>query len=347
MVKRTPFRVALVGTDSLRAQEIKNVLAEKKFPLTSIEFYDPDVKEEYSKLTEFAAEPKVIHHLDLSLLEGLDLVFLAADEATNRRCGELALERQFRAIDIHQTFSAEERVPVIVAGVNDHLLFHQDFFLVANPHPVTIMLSHLLHLLMPHFGLVRALAFILQPASAYGESGIEELANQSVSLLSSRAIKKKVFREQVAFNLLSPVEITGPGGFSADERLILTEVRRVLGLPLLPISLSIVQVPVFHTYAIMMFIEFEKSAQVKEVEALFQSRPPFRLASSKRRSGVNSVNVAGKEEIFIGQVKQEELFPSGFWIWALADNLTLGSALNALEIARILFNRREQEAPVS
>ncbi|MGQ9470518.1 MAG: Asd/ArgC dimerization domain-containing protein [Candidatus Aminicenantales bacterium] len=347
MVEKKPFRVALVGTDSLRGREIKSALAEKKFPLSHIEFYDPEVAEEFSKLTEFAAEPKVIHHLDVELLEGIDLVFLAADEATNRRCGEMALKKKFRAIDLQQTFSAQKEVPVVVAGVNDHLLGEQDHFLVSNPHPVTIILSHFLHLLRPSFGLVRALAFVLQPASAFGELGIEELANQSVSLLSSSPVKKKVFREQVAFNLVSPIDKISPDGFSVDEKLILSEVKRVLQQPDLPLSLSLIQAPVFHTYALMIFIEFERPATLKDVTALFQLRPHFRFPGSKKRLMVDSLSVAGKEEIFIGQIKQEEAFPAAFWIWAIADNLTLGSALNAIQIARIFFGRREQGAPVS
>ncbi|MCX7975416.1 MAG: Asd/ArgC dimerization domain-containing protein [Candidatus Aminicenantes bacterium] len=347
MTERKPFRVALVGTDSLRAQEIKNALAERRFPLTTIEFYDPEVETEYSKLTEFAAEPRVIHHLDFSLLEGLDLVFLAADEATNRRCGEMALERKFRAIDLHQTFSANESVPVVVAGVNDEIIIEQDAFLISNPHPVTIILSHLLHVLRPHFGLVRVLAFVMQPASAFGESGIEELANQSVSLLSSTSLKKKVFREQVAFNLLAPLDKAGPDGFTPDEKLIVGEVRRVLRAPQLPLSLSLIQVPVFHTYAIMTYFEFEQPVKVKQVEFLLQANSLFRLANAKKRLSVSSISVAGKDQIFIGQIKQEESFPSGLWIWAIADNLTLGSALNALEIARFIFNRRDEVSPVS
>lgn len=347
MARKKPFRVALVGTDSLRAQEIKNVLAEKRFPVTTVEFYDPQVEEEYSKLIEFAAEPRVIHHLDFSLLEGLDLVFLAADEATNRRCGKLALEKKFRAIDLHQTFAMDEKIPVIVAGVNDEVIIEQDAFLISNPHPATIILAHLLHLLKPQLGLVKVLAFVMQPASAFGEPGIEELANQSVSLLSTASLKKKVFREQIAFNLLAPIEKVGPDGFTANEKMIMAEVRRVLGEPELPISLCLIQVPVFHTYAIMTYLEFEKPVIIKEIETLFQVNPLFKLADARNRLTVNSVSVAGKEEIFIGQLKQEETFPCGLWIWAIADNLTCGSALNALEIARFLFNRRDEVSPVS
>lgn len=97
----------------------------------------------------------------------------------------------------------------------------------------------------------------------------------------------------------------------------------------------------------MTYLELEKPASIKEVANLFQSHSLFRLVDARKRLTVNSISVAGKEEIFIGQIKQDESFPYGFWIWAIADNLTLGSALNALEIARFLFNRRDEVSPVS
>ncbi len=99
------FRVALIGTDSLRGQEIKNLLSVKRFPLTSIDFFDPEVEEEYSKLTQYRDEPKVIHHLDARALEGFDLVFLAASEETSRTYGRLASEKGFQAIDLTGAFS--------------------------------------------------------------------------------------------------------------------------------------------------------------------------------------------------------------------------------------------------
>ncbi|MBM3285619.1 MAG: hypothetical protein FJY81_07070, partial [Candidatus Aminicenantes bacterium] len=160
------FRVGVVGTDSLRGREIKNILSTKKFPLTHIEFFDPDVEEEYSKLTQFRDEPKVVHHLDPEALEGLDLVFLAADRKTNRACGRLAAEKNFQAIDLSETFSADEDVPLIVAGVNDDLIARKKFPLIANPHPAAIVLSSLLHRLDGKFGVTKAVAFILQPVSA-------------------------------------------------------------------------------------------------------------------------------------------------------------------------------------
>jgi aspartate-semialdehyde dehydrogenase len=341
------FRVALIGTDTLRGKEIKSILSVKRFPLTRIEFFDPDVDDEYSKLTQFEDEPKVIRHPNPDSLVGLDLVFLASDEKTNRTFGRLAAARKFQAVDLSGAFSEEEDVPLIVAGVNDRVLSKRHFPLIANPHPVTIILSSLLDRLGRKFLLSRAIAFVLQPVSAFDESGIEELASQSAALLSGSALKKKVFKEQIAFNLLSHTEAPDANGFSSEERRIAAEIKRVLANPRLPLSLSLVQAPVFHTYAIMVYVELTVAAGIEDLASLYRASPFFKVGPASAACPVTAISVAGKEFIFIGRIKKEEVLPNAFWIWTVTDNLTRGSALNAWEIAKVLFRRKSDGRSLS
>jgi aspartate-semialdehyde dehydrogenase len=342
MTEQKKFRVALVGTNSLRGKEIKANLSVKKFPLTHIEFFDPDVEEEYSKLTDFQNEPQVIHHPRPEAFEDLDLVFLAADKETNRSIGRLAAEKKFQAIDLGETFSSDNDIPLIVVGVNDGVLATKRFPLIANPHPVTIILSSLLHDLILNFGLTKGVAFVLQPVSAFDHSGIEELASQSAALLSGASLQKGTFKDQVAFNILSHTEAPDANGFSCGERQAIAEIKRVLGRPDLPISLSIIQAPVFHTFSIMAYVELTKKTGIRDLESMYKRSPLFKISSPSASCPVSSISVAGKEQIFIGQIKKEEAFPSAFWIWTVTDNLTRGSVLNALEIARILFARKRK-----
>jgi aspartate-semialdehyde dehydrogenase len=335
-----PFRVALVGTDSLRGQEIKTLLSVKRFPLTTIDFFDPDVEEEYSKLTQFREEPKVIHHLDAQALAGFDLVFLAAGKETSRAYGALAREKGFQAIDLSGAFNADEAVPLVVAGVNDEAAAAARPPLIANPLPATIVLAPLLHRLIGPFGVTNAVAFILQPASAFDQAGIRELADQSAALLSGASPKKELFKEQVAFNLLSRTEAADAAGFSCGERQVVSEVRRVLAEPGFPITLSIIQAPVFHTYSVMAYVELAKPAAIPDLEAVYRQSRLFKLGPRSGACPVSSMSVAGKDQIFIGQLKQEADRPNAFWIWTVTDNLTRGSALNALEIAECLLGRR-------
>ncbi len=334
MTDKKKIRIVLVGTDSLRGKEIKNVFSQKSFPLKDMDFFDPDVEEEYSKLTEFRGEPKVIRHLEKESLRGADLVILAAEKKVNRQFGELALQEKIRAIDLSETFNREERVPVVVAGVNDERVLKKKPFLIANPHPVTIILCHLFQALAESFGLAKAISVVLQPVSAFEESGIEELADQSFSLLSSSSFSKKVFKEQIAFNVLSHTEQVDNAGFTPAERQIIQEIRRVLGSREFQLSLSIVQVPVFHTYSIMSYVELKKGTDIQGLKNAFVRSSFFKISHPSLSS---PVSVAGKDEIFIGQIKEESSNPYSFWVWTVTDNLTCGSALNAFEIAKKIF----------
>ncbi len=330
-------RLALVGSDSLKGKEILSVLAAAKFPLASLELFDPDVEEEYAKLGQFKDEAKVVHALTPAALEGLDLVFLAADEKTNLRYGRLAAEKDYCALDLGETFNADPAVPVVVAGVNDAEALKDRPALVANASPAAIVLSHLLSTLRAGFGVDRAVATVLEPVSAYAEEGIQELAEQSYAMLGSSAMSKKVFADQIAFNLLTRTAKPDKNGFSPLENRIASEVRRVLGPRSVPLSLSVVLVPVFHTYSVMAHVELGRDVTGAEVEAALRTNDRFRLPAAGDEAAFSPATVAGKDRIHIGQVKKDPVLARSFWIWAIADNLTVGSALNAHGIARALF----------
>ncbi len=330
-------RLALVGSDSLKGKEILRLFNSKKFPVASFELYDPDVEQEYSKLGQFRDEPKVVHALTPAALEGLDLVFLAADAKTNLTYGRLAAEKDYLALDLAETFNADTAIPLVVAGVNDPAVHDKKPSLLANPNPATIMLAHLLHSLQADFGVAKAVAFVLEPVSAYAEEGIQELAEQSHALLGGSAMCKKVFPDQVAFNLLSRTAKSERNSLSPLENRVLAEVRRVLGPSGPPLALSIVLAPVFHTYSIMAHVELGKDASAVGVEACLKANDNFRFAAAGDAGIVSPVTVAGKDRIFVGPIKKDPAIARSFWVWAVADNLTVGSALNAYGIARILF----------
>jgi len=330
-------RLALVGSDSLKGKEILNTFAAKKFPVASFELYDPDVQEEYSKLSQFRGEARVVHGLTSEALAGLDLVFLAADKKTNRRYGGLAAEKGYHAVDLTGTFNADPQVPLVVAGVNDAVLRHDRPPLIANPHAATIMLSHLLATLGAGLGVARAASVVLEPVSAYAEEGIQELAEQSYALLGGATLSKKVFPDQIAFNLLARTIKPERNGFSPLENRVAAETGRVLGAAAPPFSLVVILAPVFHTYSIMTHLELHGDVPTAEVEACLKANDIFRPAAAGETAAISPAAVAGKDRIHLGPVKKDPASARSYWVWAIADNLTVGSGLNALGIARALL----------
>jgi len=332
MSPQKKVRIALIGAESFRGKELKSVLEGKKFPIEKIEFFDPDVEEEYSKLTEFRGEPHVIMPLDEAVIADSDLVFLASDKETNREYGNLAVKKKFLAVDLSETFNADKKVPIVVMGINHINVLKKKPALIANPHPVTIILAHVVNVICEKFHPKKMAAFVLQPASAFEGAGIEELADQSFAVLSSSSVSKKTFKTQVAFNLLSDIAPVDDDGFSSAEKQILYETRRVLDLQDLPLSVAIIQAPVFHTYAIMIHLELEERTDTPTLVHLFKKSTYFKVASPSPSHPVSCLQVAGKDKIYIGQIKKEDSVPGKYWIWTVADNLTCGSALNAYEI---------------
>lgn len=334
MVNKGKIYLALLGTDSLRGKEIKRVLEDKPIPSSHIEFFDTDVENEYSKLTQFQGEPKLITAVTEKALSGIDLLFLASEKKTNQKFGRLAAQAESVVIDLEESFSNDKKVPVVVAGVNADIVLSAKPRLISNPNPVTIFLSHLFYAIQKKAAISQAVVTIMQPVSVFGEAGIQELADQSVGMLGGTSLSKKIFKSQIAFNLIAQVSPTNKQGFSPTERQILRETREVMGNPDFPLSLSLIQVPVFHSYSLMLYIELAQGLTLTELEDGLQASSQIEIYSSARSHQASAVSVSGQEKIYVGQLKQDKKRPHAFWIWAAADNLILGSALNGYEIAR-------------
>ncbi|MGD9345139.1 MAG: Asd/ArgC dimerization domain-containing protein, partial [Candidatus Aminicenantes bacterium] len=210
--------------------------------------------------------------------------------------------------------------------------------IVANPHPVTIFLSHLVHPLERRFGLEEADAIVLQPVSAFDDRGIEELANQCFDVLRGSQIEKKVFETQIAFNLLSQTDDVNSDGLTTIEERLISEIKRIFDKSEWRLALSLIQVPVFHTYSIMTRCVLQKEASIHDLEDHFKNAVNFELGLSIPSCPASSVAVAGKDQIYIGRIKRDDSFPRSYWIWIVADNLTRGSAINALEIAEEILS---------
>lgn len=330
--------VALIGTDSLLGKELASSLEKSGFPGAEFIFFDPGVSEDFSHLIDFREEPRVVRAPKAEWLEGVDLIFLASDRVTNRKYGTWAFKRGIAAIDLGGVFDDKDAVPAIVADVNDAEIPAGAPRLVANPHPVTIFLARMFKVLNDGFGMSRALALVLQPVSVFGNPGIEELAGESFGTLNCAPYQRGLFKPRIAFNLLSQVETVDEGGWSPSERRIHAQLVSVLRQPSYTLSLSLVQAPVFHSYSMMVHVQLAAPVRIKDLEELFRGADAFKYYRPARSSPVSPVSAAGKEKILIGQLKRDDAVPNGFWIWAAADNLVGGAALNAIEVARRMLS---------
>jgi aspartate-semialdehyde dehydrogenase len=344
------YRVAVVGASSLLGKELLNVLGEHHFPFSRLVTFSDEEDEPELPILDLSDGPPTSALDENVTASELDFTFIAARYRHMPAFLDPGSSSQEPSagfvIDLSTGTSAEQtvetpgprrmvRVPFLDRSFPTRETAEGGQFYVG-ARPATIVISTLLLRLGSRFPLKRAVAHVFASASETGSHGIDELQKQTVNLLSFQKIPRKVFGGQLAFNLMSR-----PSGTSRSELLALESVLRqqlqeyLQGRVPVP-ALRLVQVPVFHSLAVSLFVETDPpAAPEKAAEALLGERIDLRRAA---HDSPTPVEVAGSDEILVDRVTADPDLPGGLWIWAVADNLRL-AALNAAEIAESLRRR--------
>jgi aspartate-semialdehyde dehydrogenase len=329
---RRRAHIALFDATTLTAKGVKEQLVARSFPTASVRLFtsrnDPD-----SNLTEFAGQAMLVTEPDLDSLGKLDIAFLCGTDEEGRRYLDWPGRGGFMAIDLTSASNASREIPLVNYAVNPEAI-PAGPGVIATPRPVAQILSSLLAPIRSGPGLREAVAVVLQPASEYGDEGVEELYQQAVGLLNFRDIPTRVFGRQLAFNLIpSSVCQDGrlPGG--ASPGILEEEVRKVTGGGY-DLSVQVVLAPVFHCHALMAHVVLPEGGTAGDLVAALEKSGQVRVGGAD--GGATPVERAGQEGVMAATVRPAHR-DSSFWIWAVADNLAAGTSLNAVRIAEALL----------
>src|ERR1700683_2774496 len=334
--------IALVGSESLLGVEIRDLAATAEPPL-HLRLIAAD-EEKSGTLTRLGDEPAVVEELDQVTLSSARAVLLAGAAEADRKALELAGEEpDFAIVDL--TYAAEERpdarlrAPMVEFGMaesGDGLPAEAAVHVIA--HPAAIALALFLRRLQFHDPIHRSVIQIFAPASEHGVKGVEELQNQTVSLLSFKSLPQNVFDAQIGFTMLAKYGQEAPVALDESELRIERHLATLLGLPgdgegaPMP-SLRLIQAPVFHGYSFSAGVEFEENPGVEAIENGL-AIPPVDVRSGEL-DPPNNVGQAGQSGISIGAIAPDRNQPEACWFWLTADNLRL-AAENAVMVARQL-----------
>jgi aspartate-semialdehyde dehydrogenase len=185
--------------------------------------------------------------------------------------------------------------------------------------------------------IVRAMTTVFEPASERGQKGMDELHQQAVNLLSFQPLPKDVYDAQVAFNMIARYGQKAPMPLDSVEAHVLRHYQKIAGASAPNPSLMLVQAPIFHGYALALFLEFAEqvSAEKELVSALAGDHLVIPGVDDDPAS---NVSVAGQADILLS-VKSDPSQSNGLWLWAAADNVRI-SALTAVECAESMIATR-------
>lgn len=330
---------ALVGSETLLGREIRDIVATSASEI-GLQLIAGD-NEEAGKLTRVGDEPTMVGGLDAESLSGARVIFLASSAEVARKALEMVGDPPDAAI-VDLTYTAEERpdarlrAPQVEEGFDPET---REAAVHVIAHPAAIAIALFLRRLQAQDPIRRSIVHIFAPASEQGASGVEELQQQTVNLLSFKQLPKAVFDAQIGFAMLARYGEEAPASLEDSELRIERHLATLLDLPgdgegaPMP-SLRLVQAPVFHGYSFSAWVEFDGNPGVEALESSLQiDAIDVRGAESEPP---NNVGQAGMGGISVGAIMPDRNDSEAVWFWFVADNLRL-SAENAVAVARELL----------
>jgi len=318
------YRVGIVNPLTLVGNEIKTILRERSFPFAKVALLDATGKAA-GALTDVSDEPAVVSAISDDELEDLDLVFFCGPPAGNREWIDHHREDRFAVIDVSQP-STIEKGKLAIAGINLDDIKGTDTLLIS-PHPVTIPIALILHQIETLSAVELCTATVVQPASEFEQIGVEELAQQTISVLNIQTVPKEVFDRQLAFNLYPALE--------HNEEFIVEQIRTLTD-PDVQFALLITQGTIFHGHTFSLFLKTRDDLSVDQITSRLRENPAIVLPEGDQTFG--TIDAAGKDEVLVAEVRRDPTIRGGFWVWAVCDNLRRSSALNAVLVAeKVLF----------
>lgn len=322
------YSVAIVNPMTLVGKEVRSILRERGFPYSGVHLLDSSGKEE-GTLTEGEEGAAVVTRATADELIAHDVVFFCGQPAGNELLVRHHDPAGFLVIDLSQPSASGAGGVPVVAGINLERLQDETSLLVS-PHPIAIPLALILHSIRRIVPVTLCGASVIQPASEFGQEGIDELFAQTLAVLNVTTPPRKIFDHQLAFNLYPAPEAR------ETERYVSSQVREALGSDF-PVSLSITQGTTFHSHTFSIYLRTAEPITEEQARASLRGNAALEVAEAEET--YTTVDAGGRDEVLIGRVACDPESPHDLWIWASSDNLRRSSALNAVLIAEQMIAR--------
>ncbi len=351
------FRVAVVGATGAVGRELLAILLERNFPVS--ELIPLASARSAGRKIEWAGKSWTCRVMEPGCFEGVDFAFFDASDAVSREWAPLAAQAGAWVIDNSATFRMDPEVPLLVPEINSHEITKRAAAggvrtwkdrVFAGPNCSTVQLVVALKPILERWGLKRVVVSTYQSVSGAGTAAMDELRTQTNAIFHGHPVTPSVLQHQIAFNCIPHIGGFRPDGYTSEERKVIDESRKILGVPNLRITATAIRVPTFSCHAESVNIETERSFELTAVMEALSEQEGVELKDDPSRNlyPLNVVHeepsnpegvpegATGKDPVYVGRVRRDESLENGLNLWVVSDNLRKGAALNAIQIGEKL-----------
>jgi aspartate-semialdehyde dehydrogenase len=332
--KKSGYVVAVVGATGAVGTEMIEVLEERKFPVTRL--VPLASTRSAGGMVTFEGNELPIGVLTKDSFEGVDIALFSAGAELSREFAPIAVKAGAVVIDNSAAWRMAPEVPLVVPEVNAHdIQRHKG--IIANPNCSTIQMVVALKPLHDEARIKRIVVTTFQSVSGTGKDAMDELMTECQDLLSFKEASPKVYPYQIAFNCLPQIDDFLPSGYTKEEMKMVHETRKIMGDQSIHVTATTVRVPVYVGHSEAINIETERKLSANDARAILSTAPGVLLYDDPaHKIYPMPLEVAGKDEVYVGRVREDESIANGLNLWVVADNLRKGAALNAVQIAEHL-----------
>ena len=330
------YRVAIVGATGAVGLELLKVLEARQFPVGSLRLLASP--KSAGRSLPFRGEEIVVEALRVDSFQGVDWAFFSAGSTLSKEFVPVAVNSGVVVVDNSSAFRMNPSVPLVVPAINGADA-HTHRGILANPNCTSaIVLMGLAPLHRAFGGVRRVIASSYQAVSGAGARAMQELREQTKSVLAGHATAPEVFPHPIAFNVIPQVDSFEPNGYSKEEMKLQNEGRRILHHPGFLASLTCVRVPVFRSHSVAVTAEFHQAPDLETARKALENFPGVRLLDDPdHHLYPTPVQSADKNDCFVGRLRKDCALDNALSFWVCGDQLLRGAALNAVEIAELLL----------
>jgi len=333
------YKVAVAGATGNVGREMLSVLAERAFPVSEVvALASPRSNGTEVSFGDGVLKVKALEYYDF---KGTDIVLMSAGSAVSKIWSPKIAAQGAIVIDNSSAWRMDRDVPLIVPEVNaDALAGGFKKGIIANPNCSTAQLVVVLKPLHEAAKIKRVVVSTYQSVSGAGKDAMDELFRQTRAVFVADPIEVEKFTKQIAYNVIPQIDDFLDSGLTKEEWKMMVETQKILD-PDIQLTATCVRVPVFIGHSESVTIEFEQPITAERARQLLRAAPGV-LVVDKREDGgyVTPIECAGEDATFVSRIRKDPTVEHGLCLWIVADNLRKGAALNAVQIAECLINRK-------
>jgi aspartate-semialdehyde dehydrogenase len=334
------YKVAIVGATGNVGREMLNVLADRKFPVSEL----VPLASRRSLGTEVSFGDKTLKCQDLENFDfkGTDICLMSAGSSVSKEWSPRIGAQGTVVIDNSSYWRYDQDVPLVVPEVNaDAIAGFTKKNIIANPNCSTAQMVVALKPLHDAATIKRVVVSTYQSVSGAGKEAMDELWHQTKGkYVPGQEVESKKFPKQIAFNCIPHIDVFMEDGYTKEEWKMLVETKKILD-PKIKVTATCVRVPVFVGHSESLNIEFAKPISPEEAREILRRAPGIQVIDKREPGGyITPVEAAGEYATFVSRIREDATVENGLAMWIVSDNLLKGAALNAVQIAEAMIERK-------